>query len=114
MKKTLVLLCLPITTFGQISGLNYHRVSFTLDSLLIIAKDTAKYLHEYEKLPSDSLMESEYFTAAKVYSRQKNYEKFHSTAKKSFEEGQTSEVMIDFNSSLPQKEKFSCLTSTWK
>jgi len=105
MKQILIFLFLPIATFAQTSGLHYHKVSFKLDSLLIIAKDTTRYLQEYEKLPLDSLMESEYFTAAKVYSRQRNYRKFQSAAKKSFEAGQTSEVMIAFNSSLPQKEK---------
>jgi len=94
-----------MASFGQISGLHYHKVCFKLDSLLVIAKDTVKYLQEYEKLPLDSLMENEFFIAGKVYSRKGNYEKFRIAAKKSFEAGQTSEVIIDYNSRLPDDEK---------
>ena len=109
MKKILFLLCLPIATFGQMSGLDYHKVSFKLDSLLIIAKDTGKYILEYERLPLDSLMETEFFIASKVYSRKRNYKKFQTSVKKSFEAGQTSEVIINYNSRIPEKEKIGLL-----
>jgi hypothetical protein len=122
MKYLVLFFCIiPCACIGQFNGLAYHQLKFNLDSLLTIARDTNQYLKKFENLPTDSLLETEIFTAARIYSIKKNYEKFRKYSILSMELGQSAQVIIDITSfdgtSIPAKEKkllFASELDSWK
>lgn len=90
---------------AQLTGFEYHKKSFELDSLLTIAKDTSLYMTEFEKINTDFLLESDIFQACKIFSIQKKYERFQFYAKQSMQKGQTAQTFIDlFDKNLPENE----------
>lgn len=94
--KILLILLIPVLSFGQKNSIAYHKKSFEFDSLITIAKDTANYIKEFEKIRLSSFLESDIFTAIKIFSIKKKYDKVIEYSNKSLTLGQDIETIFDF------------------
>lgn len=96
-----LLLIAPFSLKSQPIGFEYHKIDFKLDSLLTIAFDTTEYLNYFESLNDSLLLEKDIFMAARVYANKKNYKKFESQSKRSFQLGQQTSTFFNMIYPLP-------------